>query len=120
LNLQQNIQSVCQISDKEILTEAKKYLRSPIIESNETSKEITDKILLIATSSIVESVTIYNLCDKIKDLVDSEFIGRWDCNAFYNNIGNYNSFQNKDYSVNINFGKLSINIYRICDIVSIY
>jgi hypothetical protein len=40
-------------SDKEILSEAKRYLNSPIVDSKITSKELTDKIVTITKSFLM-------------------------------------------------------------------
>jgi hypothetical protein len=78
-----------------------------------TSKEITDKILVIVKKNIFESDTISRLCKKIKRSVDSEFGGLWECNAFYNNIEDYSTFPNGSYNLRIKFGKLSINVWKV-------
>jgi hypothetical protein len=119
-NVLQNIKIVYQISDKEILTEAKKYLSSPIINSNKTSKEITNEILSIAKNSINKSETIYGLCKNIKESIDSIFDGNWECNAFYNNIGSYYILLSSSFDVKIKFGNLLINVWKVKDYVSIY
>jgi CRISPR/Cas system CSM-associated protein Csm4 (group 5 of RAMP superfamily) len=93
-------------------------LQSPVIDSKKTSKEITDKILLIVKNSIDKSETIFKLCNNINQSVVSEFYSRWDCNAFYNNIGFYYTLMDQNYAVNIRFGKLSINIWKLWGNVS--
>ncbi len=60
---------------------------------------------------MVESETILQLCNKIKESVDLEFDGHWDCNAFFGNVGFYYTLRSA-HSVTIKFGKFSINVYR--------
>jgi hypothetical protein len=110
---------VFHISDREILTDARKFLNSPDVDSKATSKEITDKIITIAGKYVRECDSLYDICKKIKETVDSEFDGFWYCDAFYNNIGfNYNPY-NPKFSVKIKYGKLAINVEKIDDQVSI-
>jgi hypothetical protein len=60
---------------------------------------------------MVESETILEICNKIKESVDLKFKGHWDCNASFGNVGYYYSLRS-GHSVTIKFGKLSINVYR--------
>jgi hypothetical protein len=106
------------ISDQQILSEARKYLNSPIIDSNETPIEMTDKILSFTKSSIEENQSLYNVCKKIKETVDSEFASVWYCTAFYNGIGSIYHFINSDSMVKMKFGKLSVSAYKVYDKVS--
>jgi hypothetical protein len=110
---------VYQISDTEILNDARKYLNSPTIDSFQTSKEIVEKISSITKISIRENESLFNVCKNIKETVEKGFDGMWYCNAFYNDIGfHFNTFDPK-FSLKFKFGKLSINVQKIYDCVSI-
>ncbi len=110
---------VYQISDAEILNDARKYLNSPTIDSFQTSKEIVEKIWSITKISIRENESLFNVCKNIKETVEKALDGMWYCNAFYNDIGfHFNTFDLK-FSLRLKFGKLSINVQKIYDCVSI-
>ncbi len=98
-----------------ILSEAKNYLNSPIIDSYETSEEITNKILLITKNCLRDCESLYSCCRKIKETIDSELIGSWNCIAFYKNIGSHYHLRNSSFVLDIKFGKLSFNIYKVFD-----
>jgi hypothetical protein len=51
-------------SDKEILSEAKRFLNSPIIDSQKTSKQLTDKIVSLTKNCLIVSEKIGNFCVK--------------------------------------------------------
>jgi hypothetical protein len=36
---------------------------------------------------MIESETILQLCNKIKESAELEFVDHWDCNAFFGNVG---------------------------------
>jgi hypothetical protein len=110
---------VYQISDTEILNDARKYLNSPTIDSFQTSKEIVEKIWSITKICIRENESLINVCKNIKETVEKAFDGKWYCNAFYNDIGfHFNTFDLK-FSLKLKLGKLSINVQKIYDCVSI-
>lgn len=89
-----------------------------MIDSFQTSKEITDQIISIAKKSIKENDDLYDVCKNIKEKIDSEFEGQWSCDVFYENFG-FNYFdQNPKFSVHMKFGKLSVNVERVEDWVS--
>jgi hypothetical protein len=110
---------VYQISDREILSDARKYLNFPIINSFQTSKEIVRKISSITKISIRENENLFNVCKNIKETVEKELDGNWHCNAFYNNIGSYYISFNPKFSIELVFGKISINVQKVYDWVSI-
>ncbi len=101
------------------MNDARKYLNSPIIDSYQTSKEIVEKISSITKISIRENESLFNVCKNIKETVEKEFDGKWNCNAFYNNIGSYYITFNPKFSIELVFGKLLININKRGDSVSI-
>jgi hypothetical protein len=111
---------VYQISDIEILSNARKYLNSPTIDSFQTSKEIVEKISSITKISIRKNDSLSNVCKNIKETVEKEFDGMWYCNAFYNDIGFHFDLVNPEFSLKLKFGKLSINVHKIYENVSIY
>ncbi len=101
------------------MNDARKYLNSPTIDSFQTSKEIVEKISSIAKICIRDNESLFNVCKNIKETVEKEFDGNWNCNAFYNNSGScYISF-NPKFSIELMFGKLSINVQKLYDWVSI-
>jgi hypothetical protein len=110
---------VYQISDTEILNDARKYLNSPIIDSLQTSKEIVEKISSITKISIQENESLFNVCKNIKKTVEEELDGKWYCNAFYNDIGFHSITFDPKFSLKFKFGKLLINVQKIYDHVSI-
>ncbi len=89
-------------------------MNSPNINSNETSKEITDKINMIAKKAVKECGSLYDLSKQIKQSVDLEFHGRWDIDICYNDMGCHYTFRDLSFSVTIRFGKLCIWAYRVC------
>jgi len=99
------------------LNDARKFLNSPVINSNETAKEITRKINFIAKKSIKECQTLYDVSKQIKESVDFEFYGRWDCDVCFNSMGSHYTFIDLSFSVTIQFGRLNIWVYRVCDTV---
>ncbi len=92
---------------------------SPVIDSNQTSREITDKIVAIVKDVLKENIILRNICEKITKSIHSEMDGHWNCQAFYDNIGFNHSLKYPDFSVRIDFGKLSITVYKSYDEVSI-
>jgi hypothetical protein len=108
-------QLVLNISDKEIISEAQKYLNSPIIHSHKTPNELTDKIVSIAKNCLKDSEKIHYICKNIKETLESEFIELWGCNAFYDNRENCCITYSTSFLVWINFGRLSIIVFKIYD-----
>jgi hypothetical protein len=94
-------------------------LDSPVIDSNQTSREITDRIVEIVKNAVKENLIIRNICEKIIKSIHSEMDGHWNCQAFYDNIGYNHSLKYPDFNVRIDFGKLSIIVYKSYDDVSI-
>jgi hypothetical protein len=92
-------------------------LNSPVINSNETAKEITEKINFIAKESIKECQTLYDVSKQIKELVDFQLYGRWDCDICFNIMGSHYTFGDSSFSVTIRFGRLNVRVYRVCDTV---
>jgi hypothetical protein len=94
-------------------------LDSPVIDSNQTSREITDKIVAIVKNVLKENIILQNICEKITKSIHSEMDGHWNCQAFYDNIGFNHSLKYPDFSVRMYSGKLSITVYKSYDEVSI-
>ncbi len=92
---------------------------SPIIDSDQTSREITDRIVAIVKNVLKENIILRNICEKIIKSIHSEMDGHWNCQAFYDNIGFNHSLKYPDFNVRIDFGKLSITVYKSYDEVSI-
>ncbi len=97
------------------ISEARKFLDSPIIEPNETSKEITNKIIYIVKKSISECETIKDVCKQIKESINLEFDGFWDCAAYVWDVSDQSLFRDPKFSVKLKFGKLRIWVYRLHD-----
>lgn len=97
---------VLEISDREILNDARKYFSSPVINSNETSKEITDKVISITKKSIKEAVN---------ELVESEFYGCWDSDVSYNDMSYHYTIQDSRFSVTVSYGRLNVWVYKVID-----
>ncbi len=55
------------------------------------------------------------MCQRIKDTVESHFIGSWGCIARYSNNGSYSHLTFSNFTVDINFGKLLISVYKSYD-----
>jgi hypothetical protein len=53
---------VFKISDQQILTDARKYLNLPIIDSKRTPTEMANKIVSITKKAIEEFVTLFGIC----------------------------------------------------------
>jgi hypothetical protein len=75
--------------------------------------------MFIAKDCIKNFQTLNIICQQIKETVDSKFNGSWGCIARYNNIGSHYQFKYFDSYVDIKFGKLLINICKVCDEVCI-
>jgi hypothetical protein len=54
-------------------------------------------------------------CRKIKEIIDYELIGSWNCIAFYKNIGSHYHLRNLSVLLDIKFGKLSFYINKVYD-----
>jgi hypothetical protein len=100
-------------SDEEILSEAKRNLNSLIIDSQKTSKELTDKIVSITKNCLMVSEKIGIFCVKIRETLEAEIVGLWGCNTFYDNIPNTSIAYLSSFSVIIHFGRLSTNVFKI-------
>ncbi len=103
------------MSDEQILTESREYLNSPIIESHKTSEEISERIIFIVKNCLEDSKALFDMCQRIKDTVESHFIGSWGCIARYSNNGSYSHLTFSSLTVDINFGKLLISVYKSYD-----
>jgi hypothetical protein len=84
-----------------------------------TSQETVRTIISITKSSLKKNESLFKVCKKIKQTVESEFDGNWYCNAFYDKIGfNYEKYD-QNFFVKLDFGKLSINAQKVSDKVSV-
>jgi hypothetical protein len=103
-------------SDKETLSEARKYLDSPIIGIVGTNKILANRIRFIAKNALIYENSLQDLSQYVQETLQSEFDEIYFCNAFISDDDNelHQHFVTTN-SVNLKFGNLLIKIYKICD-----
>lgn len=107
-----------QSTNKDLLLEARKFSSSPVVEGHRTKKEIVDKAVEISKEAItIKGDRIYDVARFIKEYMDTNFMGDWNCYLLLNNVGFV--FHNiiQDAFIEIKFGKATVTIYRTYDAV---
>jgi hypothetical protein len=101
-----------------MLIDARKYLDSVIINSRTTPALMTDRIVTIAKDAIIRNRLLFDVCKAIRTNVESKLGGLWQCNAFYDEMGNYSCTIGNSLFVSIILGKLRIAIHKVYEEVS--
>jgi len=98
---------------------ARKHLHALELDSMETSKEMTKRIVIIIKDAINKERQLYEVCKTIKDNCGLKFGGVWQCKAIYDGIGSYCFVIDKSFYVSLQFGKLRIIVNKVYDEVSV-
>ena len=101
------------VSNKELLTEARKYVNSAAVDGQKTAKEMVAKVVgLVKEALITRGDNIHAVARFIKEAMDCHYVGDWNVNLLWNNLGfAYYNFCPESY-VEAKFGRVSIVVYK--------
>jgi len=102
-----------------MLIDARKHMKSLELDSMDTSKEMTERIVSIVKDAINKEKQLYQVCKTIKNNCELKFGCVWQCKAIYDGIGCHFSVIDKSFYVRLQFGKLRIIVNKVYDEVSL-
>ena len=104
-----------------MLMEARKFINSPVVDGHKTRRDIVDKTVEIVKEALtIKGERIYDIARFIKEYMDTNFMGDWNCYLIYNNIGFV--FHNiiGDAFIEVKFVKVIVTIYKTFDSVKAF
>ncbi len=121
---------------RDLLTEARRYISSPIVEARQTRKELVERVLEVVKEAVtgggqhfeefkhahggrshyrhnpVEFVVRY-----VKEALDGSCLGDWNAYARYNGLGAVCHHLLEDGYVEVKLGKVTITVFRTVESV---
>lgn len=123
---------------RDLLTEARRYIGSPIVEARQTRKELVERVLEVVKEAVtgggqhfeefkhahggrshyrhnpVEFVVRY-----VKEALDGSCLGDWNAYARYNGLGAVCHHLLEDGFVEMKLGKVTITVFRTVESVGL-
>jgi len=87
--------------------------------SRTTPKEMTDQIITIVKNAVNKGRDLFEVCKTTRNGAQSKFGGLWQCNAFYDDIGDYSCSVDNNCFVSLKFDKLRIAVHKVYEEVSL-
>lgn len=86
------------------------------MDGHRTKKNIVDKVVEVVKEALMlKGDKIYDVTKFIKEYMDSNFMGDWNCYMLYNNIGYvFHNILNESF-IELKYGRISITIYKTYD-----
>lgn len=110
---------VFQLTEFQMISESRKELDTPLVNSRNTSEGMTNRIVSIVKNVLSVEQNLSDLCKSVKELIEAEMDGLWHCSAFYDDIGNHCFTYDDMFIVTLVFKKLKITVHKVYDDVSL-
>lgn len=122
---------------RDLLTEARRYISSPVVEARQTRKEIVDRVLEVVKEAVTgtgngfaeykhahggRSQYHHNpgefVIKYIKEALDWSCLGDWNAYMRYNGLGSVSHYAEEDGFVEVKLGKVTLTVFRTVESVS--
>lgn len=121
---------------RDLLTEARRYINSPVVEARQTRRELVDRVLEVVKEAVTGTGTAFAeyrqahggrshyhhnpgefVIRYVKEALESSCLGDWNAYMRYNALGSVAHHAMEDAFVEVKLGKVTLTVFRTVESV---